>query len=457
MDTNGLTPKDMDVFYEATADEPVWYVFRNERHFGPFSIQWIQELLSLGVIHQDHHVWQPKLEEWKPIHSFENLRAYGHGVTLQKLSDNDFESILQAEDYKAEKRFEVDALDFAEPETAPKAPTSDVVIKRPLTQVLEQALLKARQRLIEFREDHPRKALGAGVASVALMAWGIFIVATGIHLSGAEKNLIDRLSTMDQAVVGEILSVKASDSGLQAGVFSTRDRGEIVLVTNLADQSPVELLIQGVQGTLVGYQRWNKTLNLKADQYVTAIPAEILPAGKVPAGEYKVTVKAAGIASFHWRHTLENADAYREQLNQYNSAMNAQRVLEQDEIAQVHRKLQEHFDFTLGEFQKLRRLRGKKKARVWKKHISNWQQDQARFDQVFASLSSEDFVNQLVYAKSYTTLSGISRDIASLQSLQETLIKSRKTASVAKSAKLAESIQGQLDGIRQKISQWNKE
>lgn len=452
-----MTPKEMDVFYEASADEPVWYVFRDERHFGPFSIQWIQELIALGVIREDHHVWQPKLKEWKSIRNFENLRSYSHGVNPQTLSDNDFESILQAEELKREKRFELDSLDFVAPETS-KIPTlQSEPTGKSIPSLIRDKALKVSDLLKELRQTHPRKAVILSIVSVVTFVFLTYSAVSGIHLTSTEKELLSRLSPEDMSKAEEILAHKAEDGVLRAGLFTTIGNRDLVVVSNQSKDSPRSMILTGVPGTLVGYQRWNRNIAVEADRYVSKIRSKILNISEIPHGEYEVTMKANGVATSKWMNTPEGVGEYQKDLNKYKGAMQTQSILEQEEITQVYAKLQEHFDFTLGEFQKFKKTDARRRSKIWKRHERNWKQDQARFDQVFASLSSSDFVNQLVYADIYLELSEISKQIALLQNQQSMLILHRKTVAVSDSARQAKLVQDKLNRLQKTVNRWNKD
>lgn len=69
-----------------------WYVFREQKHFGPFTTNSVLIFLKRGFISKDHYVWQEGRSTWTKIADVDTFNVFIAEEAL-RMSDDEFVSI----------------------------------------------------------------------------------------------------------------------------------------------------------------------------------------------------------------------------------------------------------------------------------------------------------------------------------------------------------------------------
>ncbi|NQY99369.1 MAG: DUF4339 domain-containing protein [Bdellovibrionales bacterium] len=445
-------PMNLDAI-EMSGDQKEWYVYRDDKHFGPFSVKWIQEFLEAGALSREHFIWRPGLQDWKSIEHFENFRAYLNDQSQQAMSDLDFENMLRVEDYR---------------ERELGSPTHPIRWGAQITEPLLESMSPTQIR-IGWNRFHAAVQNGARTFGSWSIKSKLLAAVVGIAAIGAlNLSLMDFQFTPQERAIYEAMNQKSQNLADQildegeamAGVLPSLQPSEFVIVTNETMMSnKFEITLEGVTGTLVGIPNFRTRLEIENGTALhkfsnAGVSLDPLPPGQyflkwkcLDCGEANPLVGESAVSQLFF----VDKGLYRQKLKAYEGSYLAQAGLEKDELKQLHAALQQHFDFTIGEFSRINKFSGERRRNLWGLHTPEWQKDQGEFKKIFSSLADPQFLNQLVYRDIYQELGRVSEDIGRLQYLQSRVFQNESVNELSQASLLSDKLQKRLTKLRSEV------
>ena len=377
-----------------------WYVFRDQKHYGPFSYQALTEYIKDDVIHLSHYVWRPGFKEWIKI---EDLNTFSclqdKEMDRKRLTDDDFYSLIK-EDLKGNE-----SIDFVPPSVNEG--------------VTANGSVKANNKNYIV-------ALGA---LISLTILGL----SYIYFNAQEDLYSYSLLSVEQQnklqIISETPAQGLADIRVQT-YLSKINTGDPVIIfgTNLPANSNLRYSISGVGGTLIGMHRYNETFNIKVpeDKIFESKPLRRASGEFIPAGVYKLSISCAECAKgtsfdeeikFFPRGEVQ----YKKDLQQFNDTVRYNTSLELNELKDILRNVRQQFNETIKGFNQ------NKSLAVWDDFSKAWLVNQEELINLFSQLKNDDLRDKIKMISMYDELQTIVRNLFEMHMLQDDIRRKKIT------------------------------
>ena len=306
-----------------------WYIFRDEKHYGPFSYDDVSNFIKSDLIQMRHHIWRPGFDVWMRVEDLSELSCLQDSKAPRKnLTDNDFESLFTEEIAVTED------MDFDAPES-PNAQQVDINTKNKNSLIVLSVIF-----------------------SVAFS--GLLYVFMN---SKDDLYSFARLPDVQKSKL-EIISespIKGSADIRFQSYLSKMNTGDPVIVfsTNLPKDTEIEYNLKGVEGTLVGLHRYadSKIAYVPSDKIFESKPLRRSTGEYIPAGVYSLFVsctKCENEVSFKDKieYYPKGKIQYKKDINQFNESVRYNAKLELGELEQITTNVKQQFDETRKAFEK---------------------------------------------------------------------------------------------------------
>lgn len=364
-----------------------WFIFAEDRHFGPYAENYLVVLLKRGALGRDAYLWSAGLADWKPILEVEDFFIYHDFLSEKSNSD-----ILNPEPQRSASMPVVD-FNF----------NTDLRFAETLSAIHERA--KAKEK--------PKTKII--IASIVLA--GVAILAA--VLLTIEPNWKSQLRShgADEATIAQIAKAMSSSEPKVAFATSSDDAKSPVLFlgSNLPNQRKINLKIKGQPATLVG-RLW---VSFEADIQLQnglgwTMPIRNQDGSYLPTGRYDAQFSCSNCTDLEKKALPIGAqffignegDQYRSELTLYHEKLKqkaADEIVELDEIANT-------LDDQITEFKLfLQRRLSKPKARAaqWALFQSEWGEMQKQFENFFSVFDPKNMKSEFVLSKTYTRLRAV--------------------------------------------------
>lgn len=368
-----------------------WFVFSEDRHFGPYAENYLAVLLKRGAIGREAYLWSAGIEDWKPILQIEDFIIY-HDF----LSEKSNPEILNPEPQRSSV---TPAIDFNF--------STDLRFAETLAAIHERAQAKSK---LESKPKTKFIIAGLIAATVAIIAAAVLTIEPNwksqVRAHGADENAVSQLA----------LAMKASEPRLALATSSDDPKSPVLFLgSSFQDQRKITLKITGQPDTLVG-RLW---VAFEADITIQnglgwTMPIRNQDGSYMPTGRYTVEFSCANCTQQE-QQALANKPQffigtegaqYQSALTLYHEKLKqkaADEIVELDEIANT-------LDDQINEFRLfMQRRLSKPKARAaqWALFRDEWGQMQKQFENFFTVFNPKNMKSEFVLSKVYTRLRAV--------------------------------------------------
>lgn len=400
------------------------YVFRENKYFGPMSIDEIKELISRGALSTHHYYWGPGMAGWQKLQDFESFRAYA-SLHNMNLCDNEFEKMVRADtrfinipnvDLEGIPIFKDKNLSENDPEHFKNSELND-----------------NQQQYLSKENSFDKNSL--------LKIWPILlIILVGLALSYFSffyesyqnqilQDLSDtQISAMQRAINTSLNPLKPV-ADLIAKPRKVGEESQIIVGTNAEAGSQFEISVSGVPETLIDSHREEHKVQITIQKPLTILKNLRKTNGaSLPIGKYNYEIVCENCDKK--QHVLidrgsfflgdsEKSSLYRSQLKGYHTKVRDSANTELVELSQIIAALQGQVEDTyLGYSQ----LKGSK----WKSFSQKWTTLHHEILDAFEEVNNPIFYNNLYYAPIYLELKNVAHKIYELHKKQSDKISSSK-------------------------------
>lgn len=353
-----------------------WYIFRDKRHFGPFSYEKVTNFLEMGLINNNHQIWRPGFGGWVAISNIDEISCYAFNDlnedSLISVSDEDFENEIKKE--------MKESLFFKETNDSVK------VMELPALETLE---LKKHKKI--------NKQLSAILLFFILGGVSFFLFTNDTldsykNLNSYQKTKLDNIS---QA------SYDPFDIRFQ-GYLSVIDQGDPVFVfaSNLKKGTLVSYSLISVDDTLVGRHRLSIRDTVTSGDIFESKPLRMENGQFIPSGSYYLNVSCStcdekNILQKKIKYHPSGEAKYLANLEAYKKSILENKKLEISELENVITQIKEQLKKTTDSFSK---YKGKKS---WSGFSSNWLVAQTDLVNLFTQLEKPSMRDKIYYLNLY--------------------------------------------------------
>ena len=333
-----------------------WFIFREERHFGPMSTKQVRYLLSKKMIASSHFIWRPGFTGWTAIGQVESFRSYGRDE-IDNLTDDDFSkrAMLGGIDRIG---WEKNEIDFIDKKNSNAYELEQVRMTRAYRNVLSEPLFmeKLNNFFGLFGSDFRYGQALVGFLAVAFLFAGIVTanrVDTSSTLAGFSTAIQERLTTISEKTEtirnpSFAMFEKASASGDPI----------LVSATNLPLGTRVLIDVIGKPDTLMGAYRFNQKFEMNIDSKIFSTDPIREASGKfIPAGTYTVFAKCLScgeadrnLFAKEFTFGMKDRDAYTAGLAKFHEETRQNARLELMELGDLSGNLNQQFAITSQRF-----------------------------------------------------------------------------------------------------------
>ncbi len=431
-----------------------WFIFRDERHFGPLSSKQVSRYLLKKWISIDHFIWRPGFSQWTKIKEIECFRACGSEV-IKNMNDNDFS--------RAARVGTIDRIQFEQNQSdlsfTNQVQTGvetiiDEVVQSPIIEKIKGKIpapyMAKIDRMVSSVGMSRREWLYRR-ASMILFIMTLVIGVTLLVTSGPEKSFVDELPS---DVKQKLYSVSQLPETTQKASFTLIEKDSslrdpvLMAATNLPVGSQVRIQISGDPTTLLGAHRFQKVIELSLSSKIFQTqPIREVTGQFIPAGFYDVKVTCTSCAKgdqdlYEHRYLfgVENHESYKAELRSFHEQTRQNARLELNEIADVVDSLRTQYKTSIDSFVKDSTNDDRKS---WGLFSSNWLERQNKLIELFEQMKSREFRKQIYYLPLYERLNRVTGQLFELHMLQDRVIS--KEANAEKIAEMTSELSQQIN------------
>lgn len=412
--------------------ETDWYIFRDQRHFGPFSYDKITELIELGAVNLHHHVWRPGFDDWTEISKIDELASYFKDNEEQKkLEDTEFEFSLKQSIEKNVK--------FDEQETA--------------VRVAEIPSLEL-EKINRYKKVN--LYLTGALSLIVLVSLGFYL------LSNSTTESFRNLNSYQKTKLTNISKTKVNAGDVRFdGFLSALSAGDPVFVfaSNLKESTSVTYSLIGVRDTLIGQHRLKISDTVKSDGIFESKPLRLKNGKFIPAGEYYVNVSCSDcidktLLKKKVKYFPMGETAYAKDLKVYKTKIFESKKLEISELENIILTVEKQISRTKSSYSKI------KGRQSWNNFSKSWLTVQNDLVGLFAQLDKAAMKDKIYHLSAYMSLKDLVKQTFELHVNQNIKFDKNikaKTAAAAKIASLSSVVDLNLISLKNEVKSANLE
>jgi len=437
-----------------------WFVFRDERHFGPMSTKQVRYLLSKKMISSDHFIWRPGFTGWAAIGEVESFRSYGE-EEIDYLSDDDFskKAMLSGIDRIG---WEKNEINFIDQKNSNAYELEKIRLSKRMRKASGESyfLNRLNNMFGLFGPDFKH-----GQALIGALAM-VFLVGGVITANNVDADT--KLEGFSSAVQERLIKISEQTDSMTNVSYAMFDKispsGDPILVsaTNLPVGSRVLIEVVGKPETLLGAYRFNKKfeMNLESKIFQT-LPIRESSGKFVPPGTYTIFAKClscddAGRNIFAKDFTfgVKEQAGYAAALSKFHNETRQNARLELIELGDLAGNLNQQFIVTGQKF--ARGVTGKQVVR-WERFSAGWLLNQRKLIDLFEQMEPAEFQANLYYLPLYNAYNNVVQDLFELHLLQDQLIKTdlADQGQIVEESKLTQKIKVELASLKSSLDLMN--
>lgn len=408
---------------EKNVHDKKWFVYLNDHHEGPFSVDEIEEKKLQGqILPTTHYVWCDGMKDWTlmdEVPEFRPLQAVAAKIAPppSQVTRETPSAFLESPTVIERSTMEISVPN--EP-VAMEAPS---IVDMPI-----EAAQPSKKSSPRFR-----RALG-GIALICFIlgvAWGGYrnhAMLDRIPFVSDWLSPIPALEQIDSADVTRLRQVARApleQAGPQAALAVSKDRqrATVFVASNLPDGARLELRVEGVQGTLLNQPTLKMTVPMTvAKQFAQSQPLIQEGGRPLPQGDYTLAVWGASLEAPKVLETRSvflgglKDSIYIERLKKYHDELRLRAKSELVELGQLALTVSSQARESIQTFDKLQKIKGPKAAKAWNAFHAKWSKLLSSMLLEFKNWTPE----RLRSERFYSGLFGSAKDAAErLQHIQE--------------------------------------
>lgn len=412
-----------------------WFIFRENRHFGPLTSKQIKTCLKDELITKEHYIWRHGFDSWKKIRDVDSFAAYGVLKSDFNLSDKDFseKANIQNIDRIA---LEDKELNFSNEEVQGSL-----------------ALEKYEKFFAEYKKYTP--------LLVVLIAVSLYFVFKSPERGMSFRNLssVEKTRLLSTSNIPESIDQVAFNA-YKSHMVDPREP-VFVSATNLPKGARLKYFVSGVPGTLLGAHRYEKEFEEIVEKKIfTSQPLRAITGEYIPEGLYKVSVLCLSCTNneYIFKRDFEilsqDKGAYKAGLKSYHQDMRKSAKLELDELYDMAVTLKQQYQRTANNFVKTK-TKGSK--RNWENFSKTWLADQQKLISLFEQIKNPKFRESLYYLSLYEKFGDLTGQIFELHVLQDSMVSEGKadSAKLQNATQIAQNINLTLEFLKSQVDLMN--
>ena len=423
-----------------------WFIFRDQRHFGPLTSRQVQRFLAKKLISTKHYLWRPGCTGWVKIEAMEAFRPYGVD-SIKTITDSEFSKLAKIDEIDKIAKLNKE-LDFEEG-------SSDAEI--------ETGLSSFFSGVFDFHSK--RKNYPLMVFSIAVL-----LLVVGAQFIMSQQSKYPYLESVTADVKLRLINISQSVESVVDPKFSLFQKvknsvePEYIGATNLPVGSEIKIQITGKPDTLVGSYRFNKTIKKRINSKIFKTEAIREASGKyLSPGQYSVVATCLSCEKLN--HVLFEGDfsagitdqiVYKRELKSFHRETRQKAQIELNELKDLSRSLSKQYRTTVSKYVF---YSSKSMEQKWAKFSTRWLGNQNKFVDLFAQMKSQTFMDKLFYLPLYQGYGDIVLKIFELHMLQDSSIQNSTLSGETSSqniSELAQQVSVQLAKIDADIKMMEK-
>lgn len=441
-----------------------WFVFRNQRHFGPLSSKQVRSFLTARMLSTEHFVWRPGIVGWVRIERLEAFKSYGKSE-IPDISDDEFSERAQLTvlDRIALERKDLefdeapDVFENGNERTVSWVPESYF---ESFPHLIKSTILTVDGFSKGYRGTFFGIFLAILVGGTTYLAVNYKSNPVLRSLPSGVKNRLIEVSKQKESV--EQVSLVAFEKSL-----NLRDP-RLVVATNLPVGSRIAIEVRGVPETLVGAFRYSfiSELNIQSKIFETE-PLRQRSGKFIPAGRYLVAGFCLSCAEekkpvfrSKFDFGIQDQASYQRNLGEFHAQVRQSAGLELNELKELSNTLRDQYQKSVASYVKLS-LRPDK--RDWNGVSAEWLATQRKLIDLFDQMESEDFLSELYYVSLYQAYHMVTERLFELHMRQDKVLRGslepEETNEISKLSQNIDlsliSLQSQLDLMQAQFGEGN--
>ncbi len=415
--------------------EKKWFVYLEDHHEGPFSIQEIESKMTEGKVRSQNFVWAEGMSDWEPmptVPDFQNL--------VQKLEPpiKEVSPIEQKEEpsfsFKTNLNKEADPLEepFHAPLWTPPQKTSTPWLKITCLFIIPIGIgfVFYKGYLNSFiRKTHSQ--------TLFVEKWIEKIPFLSQWFSPLP--VISDLTSEDYEELKTAARAKPGQDGPKTAIaLSTREHSmpSFYLATDLPEGAKFEYFLEGIPNTLLNHMSFSSQGHFSISKKLGKTPPIGFPDGQpIPRGEYWVYVVEAqdqpsDVSSL--LTSLETAKielpdklpkgkkliakktfflgglkdtVYEERLKEFHEKIKLKVKNELDEIKQFTQTLDSQIQASTSEFNRVKQIKSQpQQQKGWKNFHEKWTHLESQLNETFTKWTPQITQNEFFFGKLYTLI-----------------------------------------------------
>ncbi len=427
-----------------------WFVFRDNRHFGPLSSKQVRGFLSKKLISTEHYLWRPGFDGWTSIKDVEGFKSYGKSK-IKAYTDEEFS-------YKAKLNYidrisqEARSLDFTEGQKPISAEESLAELEKNKNPFIKG--LEGVSQYFGFGETYVNYGRVAGFILAILVTGAMVYKSQGMSYQEQLSLLPDDVR---QSFVKTASSFETSKNP-RLSLYELNEGGrdpEFVGAINAPVGTKIRLEVSGIQGTLVGAYRfeYKRQFEIKSKIFKTdavrQASGKFLPAGQYIVKAYCVNCTEPNKELYKQEQLLgtRDFDVYEKDLRVFTESAREEVRLELDELEDLSYTLFNQYKATSDRF-----MQGTadKKIKRWQSFSAQWLNKQNKLLELFQQLKTSEFSEKLYYLGIYSGYAKVVKQIFELHMMQDNLMPS-KNRNIASMSPLVKKIDINLKALKAQV------
>ncbi len=425
-----------------------WFIFRENRHFGPLTAKKINQLLFSHLLSLEHHIWRPGFNGWVKLKDIEAFRSYGKNQ-IELITDNDFS--FQAELGPIDRiKFQENDISFVEND---KVKILQIDLKSEVTQKLNslsEKIVSNYYQVLEFLKIDKKYAFKVAIGITSIFILSNILLIYSFIISPHKNNLVSELpyEVRRQLIQNAIAPATLINPRI---LLVEKDKGlkDPVLVgsVNLPFDAKIKIIIEGKPETLNGTYRFRKQFNLVLTSPIFQTePIRGATGEFISPGEYLVKVicescetKDKTLTSTTYRFGITNSEKYIKELREFHIKTRESANIELDELDDLSETLMDQYQRTISIYN---RSINSKNLESWNKFAVGWLATQKKIVDMFDQIATEDFKSKVYYLPIYEAYGVITRLIFELHVTQDKYLsgETKNLEVVEKTRQLSEDI-----------------
>lgn len=353
-----------------------WYVFRDQKHFGPFTYEDITDFISEGQILSNHHIWRPGFKSWRRINKIQEFSSYSIvGSENKNFSDIEFEKNLDLS-------------------------IEDQVFKDDVVNNIKISKLPPLE--LEKIKKYKRNNYYLSGALAFILAAGTL----GYVFSDRRLNSFENLNVYQKEKLTNISKTKQSDTDIRFdGFLSVVEKGDPVFVfaSNLKKETAISYSLRSVKDTLVGSHRLKLINSVKTAEIFESKPLRIENGLFIKQGEYNLKVMCSTcsdkvLLEKKVKYFPKGEAAYTASLTKFNESLNSSKKLEIEELENIVNTAKKQLLLTKSNF------KTRTTKRQWSKFSSTWLVNQNELISLLSQLDKIDMQEKIYHLDLYLSL-----------------------------------------------------